>query len=113
MLSLAISRFQDLDDFPMKLSTFFSGNDSRVYHLFFDDVTRGYTDKTIAGDLIDSHIKKVSESKRKILFLSFEQKSLLSEFHTYCFNVKLGMKVTYSGSTSSKTYLKSLALIKV
>jgi uncharacterized protein YktA (UPF0223 family) len=97
----------------MKLSTFFSGNDSRVYHLFFDDVTREYNENTIAGDLIDSHIKKVSESKRKTLFLSFEQKSLLSEFHTYCFNVRLGMKVTYSSATSSTTDLKSLALIKV
>ena len=113
MLSLAISIFQDMDDFPMKLSTFFSGNDSKVYNLFFDDVTREYTDKTIAGDLIDSHIKKVSESKRKALFLGFDQKSLLSEFHTYCFNVKLGMKATYSSSTSSTTDSKSLALIKL
>ena len=68
MLSLAISRFQDLDDFPMKLSTYFCGNDSRVYHLFFDDVTREYNDKTIAGDLIDSHIKKFLSRKGKHFF---------------------------------------------
>jgi hypothetical protein len=67
----------------------------------------------MAGDLIDSHIKKKSESKRKKTFLSFEQKSpLLSEFHTYSFNVRLGMKVTYTSSTSSTTNLKSLAIVK-
>jgi hypothetical protein len=65
------------------------------------------------GDLIDSHIKKISESKRKTLFLSFEQKSILTEFHTYSFNVRLGMNVTYTSSTSSTMDLKSLALIKV
>ena len=97
----------------MKLSTFFIENDSRVYHLLFDDVTRDYTDKTIAGVVIDSHSKKVSESKRKQIFFSFEQKSLLSEFHTYSFNVRLGIKVTYTSSTSSTTDLKSLGVMKV
>jgi len=97
----------------MKLSTIFSGNDSRIYDLLFDDVTRDNTDNTITGDLIDSHIKKVFESKRIKLILSFEQKSLLTKLHTYSFNVRLGMKVTYTSSTSSTTHLKSLALMKV
>jgi len=79
----------------------------------FDDVTRDYTDKTEPGDLIDSHIKKVSESKRKKLFLSFEQKSLLTEFHTHSFNVELGMKVTYTSSTLSTADLNCFALSKV
>ena len=81
--------------------------------MLFNDVTHEYTDKSIAGDLIDSHIKKVSKSKRKTIFFSFEHKSLLSEFHTYFFNVRLGMKVIYSSSASSTTNLKSLAVIKV
>jgi len=80
--SLAISKFQDLNDFPMKLSTIFVGTTREYNHLLIDDVTRDYTDKTMAGYLIDSHITKVSESKRKTTFFCFEQKSLESEFHT-------------------------------
>ena len=62
---LAISKFQDLDDFPMRISTHFNGNDSRGYHLLLNDATQFYTDKTIPRDLIDSHIKSACDSKRK------------------------------------------------
>ena len=86
---------------------------TREYIICCLNVSRDYTDKTMPRDMIGSHIKKNSESKRKKIILSFEQKSLLTEFHTYSFNVKLGTKVAYTSSTSSTTDLKSLALIKV
>ena len=67
----------------------------------FDDVTRDYIDNTMPGDLIDSHITRFSKSKRKNIILNFEEKSLLTEFHTYAFNVKLAMKVIYTSSAST------------
>jgi hypothetical protein len=113
LLSLAVARFQDLEDFPLSVATLFTGNDTRVYHSLFDDITRKYTEKTMPGDFIDSHIKDVSESKRKKIILSFEQKSLLTEFHSYAFNVKLGNKVVYSTSSSTAIDLKSSEVLKV
>ena len=65
MLSLAVARFMDLEDFPLSVATLFTGNDTRVYHSLFDDITRKYTEKTLPGDLIDSHLKDVSESKER------------------------------------------------
>ncbi len=64
-LNLTVSEFQDLNDFPLRLSTLLSGNDSRVYHLFLYDVTRDYTDKTTSRKLIESYIKKTSGANRK------------------------------------------------
>ena len=86
-LSLVISKLQDLNYYPLKLSTLFSGNDSRIYHLMFDDITHLYNDKTMPDELIESHIKKVSESVRKKIVISFEQKSIITEFHTFAFSI--------------------------
>ena len=65
------------------------------------------------GDLIVSHMKDVSESKRKKNMLTFEQKSLITEFHSYAFNVKLGNKVVYSTSSSTLIDMKSQEVLKV
>lgn len=112
-LSLVVSRFQDLNDFPLKLSTLFGGNDSRTFHLMFDDVTKNYSDKTLSGELIDSHIQKVSESTRKKIVISFEQKSIITEFHAYAFNIKLGIELFYKQSSLNDVQLKSTEIMKV
>ena len=108
-----MSRFQDLEDFPTRVATIFTGNDTRVFHSLFDDITQKYTEKTMPGDLIVSHMKDVSESKRKKIMLTFEQKSLITEFHSYAFNVKLGNKVVYSTSSSTLIDMKSQEVLKV
>ena len=71
LLCLAVSRFQDLEDFLARLITLFSGNDSRVYHQFLNDVTKDYTDKTSPAELIDANIKQICESKRKKNLIEF------------------------------------------
>ena len=87
LYSLAISKFQDLNAFPRRISAQFNGNDSRGYHLLINDVTEIYSDKTIIGDVIDSNIKSACDSKRKNNFLSFGQQFLITEYHTHAFNV--------------------------
>lgn len=112
-LSLVVSKFQDLNDYPLKLSTLFCGNESRIFHLMFDDITQHYTDKTLSGELIDSHIQKISESVRKKIVISFEQKSIITEYHSFAFNIKLGIQLVYKQSSSSEIQLNSIDSLKV
>ena len=89
-----LARVGGLEDLPKQMSNLFSGNSSRlIQHLLFDDVASSFDGTRSAKDfIINSRKSKSVEKRKQDRSLTLEQENFLINFHTYAFNIKLGME---------------------
>ncbi len=108
------SRVDNLEDFPKQMSSLFSGNQSRLQHRLFDDLTHTYDGTVSAKNFILNSTKQTSVNKNKQeICLNLEQENFVLEFHKYAFNIKLGMEVFNISSANVEIEMSSLEVIKV
>ena len=108
------SRVNNLEDFPKQMSSLFSGNQSRLQHKLFDDLTQTYDGTVSAKNFILNSLKQTSVNKNKQeICLNLEQENFILEFHKYAFNIKLGMEIFNISSANVEIEMSSLDVIKV
>jgi hypothetical protein len=109
-----IGRIQDLDEFPKKISILFSGNSTRHYHKLFDDATEDYDQESTSINQIKSFIRsQLKGEKGEDKFLSLQQEQVIIEYHTYAFNIKLGVNVFPSSSRNMCITVNTKRVLKV
>lgn len=112
-LNLFFDELSSMKKMPKQFSNLFSGSESRLYHILFDDISDNYNGTKTPQIVITEHVKSMLSTKRKESYLSFEQEKFVLDYHRYAFIIKLGVDFTYSFSSVIDVVLKSDRIQKV